>query len=143
MSLASAVYKINCSVVNERLSNWAESNNLIADEQNGFRKKRSTVDHISSLTSIIDTRKKARKPTFCAFIDFRKAYDTINRTKLWRRLGSTGLCGKLFRAVKSLYSSVSSCISLNDLHTDWFEVNSGLRQGCILSSLLFNLYIMT
>ena len=141
ISLASAVYKIYCAVVNERLSNWAESNNLIADEQNGFRKKRSTVDHISSLTSIIDTRKKARKPTFCAFIDFRKAYDTINRTKLWRRLGSTGFCGKLFRAVKSLYSSVSSCIRLNDLHTDWFEVNSGLRQGCILSPLIFNLYI--
>ena len=102
IALASAIYKIYCSVINERLFNWAESNNLIADEQNGFRKKRSTVDHISSLTSITDTRKKARKSTFCAFIDFKKAYDTINRSKLWCRLDSIGLCGKLFRAVKSL-----------------------------------------
>ena len=141
IALASAVYKIYCSVINERLSNWANINNLIADEQNGFRKKRSTVDHISSLTRITDTRKKARKSTFCAFIDFKKAYDTINRSKLWCRLVSTGLCGKLFRAVKSLYSSVSSCIRLNDLHTDWFEVKPGLRQGCILSPLLFNFYI--
>ena len=141
IALASAVYKMYCSVINDRLTIWAESNGLMADEQNGFRKKRSTIDHISSLTSIIETRKKAKKATFCAFIDFKKAYDTINRTKLWHRLGSTGLCGKLFRAIKSLYSSVSSCIRLNNLHTDWFEVNSGLRQGCILSPLLFNLYI--
>ena len=45
ISLASAVYKIYCSFVNELLSNWVASNNLIADEQNGFRKKRSTIDH--------------------------------------------------------------------------------------------------
>ena len=139
--MASAVYKIYCTVINERLSNWAERNDLISEEQNGFRKKRSTIDHISSLTSIIKTRKKDKKSTFCAFIDFKKAYDSINHTKQWRRLGNIGLAGKLFRAVKSLYSSVSSCIRLNYLHTDWFEVNSGLRQGCILSPLLFNLYI--
>ena len=141
IALASAVYKIYCTVINERLSNWAERNDLISEEQNGFRKKRSTIDHISSLTSIIETRKKDKKSTFCAFIDFKKAYDSINHTKLWRRLDNIGLAGKLFRAVKSLYSSVSFCIRLNYLHTDWFEVNSGLRQGCILSPLLFNLYI--
>ena len=90
---------------------------------------------------ITDTRKKARKSTFCAFIDFKKTYDTIKRSKLWCRLDSTGLCGKLFRAIKFLYSSVSSCIRLNDLHTDWFEIKSGLRQGCILSPSLFNFYI--
>ena len=141
IALASSVYKLYCSVINERLTKWAESKNIITDEQNGFRKKRSTTDHISSLTSIIDTRKKLKMSTFCAFIDFRKAYDTINREKLWRRLSDIGVGGKLFRSVQALYSSVTSCVRVNSLHTDWFDVKCGLRQGCILSPILFNLYI--
>ena len=99
IALASSVYKLYCSVINERLTKWAESKNIITDEQNGFRKKRSTTDHISSLTSIIYIRKKLKMSTFCAFIDYRKAYDTINRDKLWRRLSDIGVGGNLFRSV--------------------------------------------
>ena len=66
----------------------------MTDEQNGFRKKKNTIDHISSLTSIIAIRKKRNLSTFCAFIDFRKTYDTINRTKLWNRLSDIGEGGK-------------------------------------------------
>ena len=72
-----------------------ESRNKVT-EQNGFRKRRNTIDHISSLTSIIDTRKKRNLSTFCAFIDFRKAYDTINRAKLWNRLSDIGVGGNYF-----------------------------------------------
>ena len=150
IALASAVYKLYCSVINERLTKWAKSRHIAhkqngfrkkRDEQNGFRKKRSTTDHITSLTSIIDTRKKLKQSTLFAFIDFRKAYDTINRTKLWRRLSKVGVSGKLFRSINSLYSSVTSCVRINNLHRDWFYVKYGLRQGCILSPVLFNLYV--
>ena len=57
IALAPSMYKIYCFILNERLSNWSEQNGKIIDEQNGFRKKRSTVDHLSSLTSLIDTRR--------------------------------------------------------------------------------------
>ena len=77
--LAPSMYKIYCFILNERLSNWSEQNAKIIDEQNGFRKKRSTVDHLSSLTSLIDTRRKSTLCTYCAFTDFRKAYDCMNR----------------------------------------------------------------
>ena len=141
ISLASSMYKMYCYILNERLSKWAEDNDNIVDEQNGFRRKRSTIDHISSLTNIIDTRKKLRKATFCAFIDFRKAYDSINRSKLWNRLAEIGVTGKLFTSIKALYSNVSSCVRVNDNMTDWFNVNCGLRQGYILYHQFFNLYI--
>ena len=85
ISLACTMYKIYSKILNDRLSTWAESNNILSDEQNGFRKKRSTVDHICSLVNLIETRKKQKQSTFAAFIDFRKAYDFINRTKLWNR----------------------------------------------------------
>ncbi len=51
ISLAASMYKVYCSVLNERLTSWAEVNNIVHDEQNGFRKGRSTIDHIHSLTS--------------------------------------------------------------------------------------------
>ena len=73
--------------------------------------------------------------TYAAFIDFRKTYDSINRSKLWLMLRDDGVSGKMLQAVKSIYNTVSS------VKTDWFNVNCGLRQGCILSPILFNLFI--
>ena len=122
IALASAMFKLYCSVINSRLSSWSEINNKIVDEQNGFRKNRSTIDYVSTLTNITDSRKKRKLSTFCAFIDFRKAYDCINRELLWVKLGSIGITGKLLDAIKSLYVSVASCVRINSLTTDWFGV---------------------
>lgn len=135
------MYKLYCSVLNERISNWVKHNRILVDEQNGFRKKRSTIDHVSALYKVIDTRKKLKQSTIAAFIDFRKTYDFINRSKIWNRLCNTGINGKMLRALKSLYSTVFASVRVNCFSTDWFDVKSGLRQGCILSPLLFNLYI--
>ena len=60
ITLASAMYKIYCAVLNKRLSKWVENNGILVDEQNGFRKGQSTVDHISSLSNLINSRKKAK-----------------------------------------------------------------------------------
>ena len=141
ITLASAMYKIYCAVLNKRLSKWVENNGILVDEQNGFRKGRSTVDHISSLSNLINTRKKAKLSTYCAFVDFKKAYDYVDRDIMWGRLESYGLDGKMFSAIKSLYHSVSACVRLNGICSQWFDIQTGLRQGCSLSPILFNLYI--
>jgi hypothetical protein len=94
ISFASSVYKVYCRIINMRLNDWVEKNNVLVDEQNSFRKKRSTIDQISALVDIVDTRKKCKLTTFTAFIDFRKAYDCINRNILWSKLISVGLHGK-------------------------------------------------
>jgi len=139
ISLASAVHRIYCRIINSRLSDWVEKNNVLVDEQNRFRRKRGTIDHISSLVDIVETRLRFKQSTFADFIDFSKAYDLINRDKFWERLKTYGVSGNLMKAIKSLYASVSSCVRVNSHQS--FEVNCGLRQGCILSPVLFNLHI--
>ena len=141
ITLMNVLYKIYCSVLNKCLSKWVEANDILVKEQNGFKKGRSTVDQITSLSNLINTRKKHRLSTYCAFIDFKKAYDYVDRDILWRRLENYGIGGKMFNAVKSLYKSVSACVRLNGISSKWFDIHTGLRQGCSLSPTLFNLYI--
>ena len=135
------MYKLYCIILNNRLSNWEDENSIIADNHNGFRKQRSTIDHISSLTSIIETRKLHNKDTFTAFIDFKKAYDSIDRGILFTKLSNLGISGLMYKALLSIYDNVRCSVRINGKLTEWFDVSYGLKQGCSLSSILFNLYI--
>ena len=141
ITITSSVYKLYCNILNERLSQWVENNNKLTDSQNGFRKTRSTIDQLSTLTNIIETRKLQKKQTFVCFVDFRKAYDTINRNILWQKLNKIGINGKFFNSLKSSYEHVNCSVRINGHYTDWFDVSSGLKQGCLLSPQIFNLYL--
>ena len=63
ITITSAVYKAYCSILNTRLSEWVEQNHRLIDNQNGFRKHRSTIDHLPTLTSVIENRKRQKKST--------------------------------------------------------------------------------
>ena len=84
INVTPAIYKLYFNILNERLQKWEQDQVKINDAQNGFRKGRSTIDHALFLTNIIETHKCKRKSTFVAFIDFRKAYDAINRNLLFK-----------------------------------------------------------
>jgi hypothetical protein len=86
ITLAPCAYKLYCSILNNRLVPWLDTRDIIHDEQNGFRKSKSTIDHLSTLTCIIETRKLRKLSTFAVFVDFKKAYDTVNRSLLFRDL---------------------------------------------------------
>jgi hypothetical protein len=141
ISVACSMYKLYCSILNNRFITWSEELELIQDEQNGFRKSRSCVDHLSSLSMIVDIRKTQKRSTFCAFIDFRKAYDSIQRDLLWHKLKCYGLQGKIMDALQGIYSAVYSAVKVNGQLTEWFEVALGLKQGCLISPFCFNMYL--
>jgi hypothetical protein len=141
ITLAPCAYKLYCNVLNNRLIEWLDEREVIKDEQNGFIKGRSTIDHISTLTSIIETRKKCKLSTFVFFIDFKKAYDTIVRYLLFNKLDNLGLSSKFMLALKAIYSNIECCVRLDGHTTDWFSVNAGLKQGCVLSTVMFNIFI--
>ena len=91
ISLAVSSYKLFCSVLNSRLKDWAEQNEAVVEEQNGFRTNRSCIDHIHSLVNIVDTRMRIKQSNFAVFIDFQKVYDSVNRDHLWTKLSRLGL----------------------------------------------------
>ena len=113
----------------------------MCDEQNGFRAGRCTIDHVGSLTSIIETRIKKKSDTFVAFIDFSKACDRIHRELLWYKLSRLGISDKFIEVLKSLYNNVQCTTRINGFGTEWFDVSVGLKQGCILSPVLFNAFM--
>ena len=78
---------------------------------------------------------------FCAFVDLEKAYDRVNCEKLWNVLSMYGLSSQLIRAIGSLYTNSSACVRVNTELSQWFALTKGVKQGCVMSPWLFNLYI--
>ena len=106
------------------------------------RKGRSTIGHLSTLTTSTETRKLRNASTSRAFIDFKKAYAWVNRNLLFCKLDSLGLSSKIIKALYSLYYNVQSFVEINGNYTEWFDIKSGLKQDCILFPLLFNIFII-
>ena len=89
----------------------------------------------------MNSRKLERKDTYKCFVDAKKVFDTVNRDCLWYKLLKVGIDGHILSAIKSLYTSVSCTVKINDNFTEWFNVNQGVKQGCVLSPTLFSIYI--
>ena len=141
ISLLSTIYKLYSSILNDRLMFHLEKRHLLVDEQNGFRKDRACIDHLYSLCTIIRTRLGENKTTFACFIDFKKAFDFVNRDLLWSRLLEYGVNGKFYKSIQSLYSAPVACVKINEVCTDWFPTPLGVKQGDNLSPTLFAVYI--
>ena len=141
ISLLSCAYKTYSGILNNRLVTFFEDQQWFVDEQNGFRKGRSCQDHIFCLTSVIRNRFNQKLPTFSAFIDFQKAFDWIDRNLLFYKLLMNNVDGKMYKAIKTLYSGTESAVKVNNLMTDWFQCTSGVRQGDNLSTTLFSIFI--
>ena len=90
------VAKIYSSILTRRLQSYLEKNNLLVEEQNGFRASRSCTDHIFVLCTILRNRKVLGMDTFLAFIDFKKAFDSVDRTMLLYKLSKIGINGNFF-----------------------------------------------
>ena len=78
--------------------------NLLCEEQAGFRKKYGTTDHIFNLKCIIDLYLFRGRNLFCAFIDYKKAFDSVNRSLVWQKLLIHHIDGKMFKVIHSLYA---------------------------------------
>jgi len=141
ITLLSIVGKLYSSILSKRVSQWCEEEGKISEEQAGFRRNRSTTDQLFILSEILQARKELHLDTVSCFLDIRKAYDTVFRDGVWKRLLEIGIDGKLWRVIRNLYAVVESCVQLGSSFTQWFEIEIGLRQGDTLSCILYIIFI--
>lgn len=122
-----------------RLIHFTDSQ--LSEIQAGFRAGRSCADQVFTMRRTIEMTRRENIPIYACFIDLKAAYDSVNREALWRIVSDYGLPGKECRLIQSLYQGTSAAVRCEGGLTDWFEVRTGLRQGCMLSPALFNIFI--
>jgi hypothetical protein len=112
--------KLFTSILNKRLLTWSEEYSIISDTQFGFRPGSGTRDAIFVLYTLIAKTLREKKRLYCCFIDYRKAFDSIDHNKLWYKLLKYGINGKISNIIKSMYSEVKSCVKFNGQMSDYF-----------------------
>src|SRR6218665_1967257 len=112
----------------------------LPDTQAGFRKAQGTRDHIANMRWIMERQLEYGKEVNICFIDYSKVFDYINHELFWKTLLEMGRPKHLMQLLKGLYGDQSAVIRTEFGDTDRFKIKRGVRQGCILSPFLFNLY---
>ena len=139
--ISSCLSKLFSKILHNRIEKHINDNNIMNENQTGFRKQYRTSDHILTLRSIIEKLFKKNSYLFTCFVDFEKAFDTVWRDALFKKLKHMGIHGKILSILENMYSEVNYAIKLPYGLTDSVSSSTGLKQGCVLSPLLFNLYV--
>ena len=108
--------------------------------QAGFRKGKGTRDQIANIHWIIEKEKELKKKVYFCFIDYAKAFDCVDHNKLWKIMKEMGILDHLTFLLRNLYANQEATVRTGHGTTDWFQIGKGVRQDCILSLCLFNLY---
>jgi len=141
ISLLSCLAKLYEGILNARLKQFLMEENKLTPEQGGFRPHRECTEQAIVLHQALWRRKVSGVSTYVGFIDFAKAFDRVWRKGLLWKLHALGVRGKMLRVIANLYSSTEACVRVNNACTNTFSVDRGVRQGGVLSPLLFLVFI--
>ena len=141
ITLLSCLGKLFTSILNNRLNKFTEKYEIICHNQAGFRRGLSTSDNLFVLQSLFEMSKSTKNKLFCAFIDFKQAFDNVWRDGLWYKLQKYNINGKCLNLIKNMYNNIKSRIVTPDGNSAFFPCCKGVRQGENLSPILFSLYL--
>ena len=110
------------------------------DVQAGFRKGRETRDQNANMLWIIEKAREFQKNIYFCFTDYAKAFDYVDKNKLWKILKEMGMPDHLSCLLRNLYAGQEATVRTGHGSIDWFQIRKGVSQDCILSPYLFNLY---
>ena len=141
--VSSPLLKILCSLLNNRIQTHCAENGLISKNQIGFQKKSCTSDHIffSLKTLVTKYVTMGKGKLYVCFVDFQKAFDSVWHTGLFHKLQKGGIKSNSLNLIKNLYKKTKCAIKVKNHITEFINYSKGMRQGCPLSSVLFNLYV--
>ncbi len=141
ISLTCVLCKILEKMVSKRLNWFLQDNQIISINQSGFRKKRSTVDHLLDLTQDIQTAFSNRENLYAIFFDLEKAYDKAWRHKILLKLSEIGIKGHLAFFIKNFLTDRSFQVRVLNTYSPEQTIKNGVPQGSVLSTTLFILLI--
>lgn len=137
--LLSVPSKIMTRIILDRLKSAIDEK--LRTEQAGFRQDKSCTDHIATLRIIIEQAIEWQTPLYVTFVDFERAFDSIDREVIWKLMTHYGIPPKFINLIKELYKDSSCRIIHNGRLTESISVQTGVRQGCLLSPMLFLIVI--
>jgi sorting nexin-29 len=140
ISLICHASKIILEIIRSRMKSTIETQ--MAEEQAGFRAGRGTIEQIFAIRLLAEKYLDLQdKDLYLVFIDFKKAFDRVWHEGLWRVLHHYGVHPKIVELIKNLYAQTTSAVRVGSTDPIWFRQTVGVRQGCILSPDLFNIFL--
>ena len=118
-----------------------QAEEIIAEEQADFRAGRSTTEQIFNLRILCEKYLQHQQNLYHVFIDFKKAFDRIWHEALWVNMRKYNINASIIRAIENLYDKAQSAVLFNGSTGEWFRTTVGVRQGCLLSPTLFNIFL--
>ena len=140
ISLLSVAGKVLAKILLKRLIKHI-SEDLMPETQCGFRQNRSTSDMIFVARQTLEKCREQFKDLHICFVDLSKAFDTVDRPLLWEILRCSGCPPKFINLVRLLHEGMEARVRVGSLESDPFNVSRGVKQGCTLAPVLFNLYV--
>ena len=138
ISLLNIIGKIFSRILLPRVQILGE--NIYPESQCGFRQGQSTTDMEFSVRQLQEKYREQRVPLHIAFIDLTKAFDSVSREGLYIVLRKLGCPQKLLNLIRSLHMGMMATVAYENEESKAFPVNNGVKQGCILAPVLFNIY---
>ena len=103
---------------------------------------RSTTDMMFVTRRLQELARKKQIPLYVCFIDFTKAYNSVDRTLLWTVLARFDVPQNMISVIRQFHDGIRACLRLDDrVCSGWFAIEQGLRHGCVLAPLLFNIFL--
>ena len=135
ITLLSIPSKILTRIILNRIKDIVD--NKLRKEQAGFRKERSCIDMINTLRIVVEQSTEYQTPLYLSFVDFEKAFDSLRRDTMWRALKQFGIPSKIINIIRVIYKEYKCQVIHEGKITKPFNVKTGVRQGCLLSPIIF------
>jgi hypothetical protein len=140
ISLLSIPGKVYTQILMQRV--YQQVDGQLHECQSAFRRGRGLGDAVFTLRMVMSRCKEFSQPMHMAFVDLRKAYDSVDRGMLWLALRKFGVHPKLLELLIDLHVGTQAAVKMEGHRAaDWFDVDVGVRQGCVIAPLLFNMYM--